>query len=228
MKTLVDVYLEDYPTQARKKNPNNNCVNGPCPSCGGDDRFIVWFDHDEYFCRQCGIKGNLIEYMIQFHNMTVAEACKYVDYKDGSLTFNKANKNQTTAKTVTATTQQPANYIKQAIYSGLPNDTLRLAIFESKHEAEIAYENAYGCITCIATEGASNTLDGAAMDLVRKAPYVFLCYNDTETGKVALTTWARQCIQAGKILDKDLFIAPILCAMSQEWVDKAVWANIKT
>lgn len=33
--------------------------HGPCPTCGGTDRFIVWRDRGNYWCRQCGLKGFL-------------------------------------------------------------------------------------------------------------------------------------------------------------------------
>jgi len=31
-------------------------ANGPCPKCGGTDRFIVWV-HGKYWCRQCKYSG---------------------------------------------------------------------------------------------------------------------------------------------------------------------------
>lgn len=30
---------------------------GPCPVCGGRDRFMVWRERKNYWCRQCGLKG---------------------------------------------------------------------------------------------------------------------------------------------------------------------------
>ena len=34
-----------------------------CPVCGGDDRFIIWTDSDRYWCRQCDLKGDAIQYL---------------------------------------------------------------------------------------------------------------------------------------------------------------------
>ncbi|MBU1194017.1 MAG: hypothetical protein KKE62_01710 [Proteobacteria bacterium] len=52
----------------------------PCPVCGGRDRFRVWInqgDTGRYWCRQCGITGDLLQYLIDFKNMTFFEACQY-------------------------------------------------------------------------------------------------------------------------------------------------------
>ena len=52
---------------------------GPCPSCGGRDRFRVWPNKSgggRYWCRQCGKQGDLIQYLRDFHGMTFAGACE--------------------------------------------------------------------------------------------------------------------------------------------------------
>ena len=51
---------------------------GPCPKCGGRDRFHVrWYNGREwFFCRQCHPKrGDAIEYLRWMHGMTYREAC---------------------------------------------------------------------------------------------------------------------------------------------------------
>jgi DNA primase len=50
---------------------------GPCPLCGGRDRFRVW-PHDErpgYWCRQCSKKGDGIQYLRDRDGLSFAEAC---------------------------------------------------------------------------------------------------------------------------------------------------------
>jgi len=41
--------------------------HGPCPSCGGSDRFHVWPQHrsgkERYWCRGCGVKGDGIDFV---------------------------------------------------------------------------------------------------------------------------------------------------------------------
>lgn len=58
--------------------------SSPCPGCGGHDRFIVWVDKDRYWCRQCQASGDLIQYFIDFGNLSYVEARavaeKKVDY----------------------------------------------------------------------------------------------------------------------------------------------------
>jgi DNA primase len=49
---------------------------GPCPACGGHDRFRVWPDRERpgYFCRQCGIKGDAVQYLRDVRGASFAEA----------------------------------------------------------------------------------------------------------------------------------------------------------
>jgi DNA primase len=50
---------------------------GPCPWCGGDDRFRVWPDADRpgYWCRQCGKHGDAIQFLRERHGLSYREAC---------------------------------------------------------------------------------------------------------------------------------------------------------
>lgn len=48
-----------------------------CPECGGRDRFVIKTDgRERYWCRQCGIKGDAIEYLMRFDGMTYREAAR--------------------------------------------------------------------------------------------------------------------------------------------------------
>lgn len=59
---------------------------GPCPGCGGRDRFRVWPDkpHDghsiappgRFWCRQCGANGDAIDYLRTFEGLSFAAACE--------------------------------------------------------------------------------------------------------------------------------------------------------
>lgn len=51
---------------------------GPCPQCGGEDRFVVWPDRPRggaYLCRGCGSQGDGIQFMREFMGMNYPEAC---------------------------------------------------------------------------------------------------------------------------------------------------------
>lgn len=58
---------------------------GPCPLCGGRDRFRIWPEkaHEghsiappgRYWCRQCGIQGDAIDYLRRVEGLPFGEAC---------------------------------------------------------------------------------------------------------------------------------------------------------
>ncbi|MEN6464522.1 MAG: CHC2 zinc finger domain-containing protein [Syntrophaceae bacterium] len=53
---------------------------GPCPGCGGNDRFHVWPDQKEgkgsYWCRGCSQGGDNIQFLIDFEGLSFKEACE--------------------------------------------------------------------------------------------------------------------------------------------------------
>lgn len=56
---------------------------GPCPCCGGEDRFHVWPAENEgrggYWCRQCGKTGDNIQFLRDFEGIGFKEACIELD-----------------------------------------------------------------------------------------------------------------------------------------------------
>lgn len=59
--------------------------HGPCPWCGGVDRFHVWPEQDggrgTYWCRSCGKGGDAIQFLRDCEGMTFKEACDYLNIK---------------------------------------------------------------------------------------------------------------------------------------------------
>jgi hypothetical protein len=54
---------------------------GPCPWCGGKDRFRCWPSQGEagkYWCRGCGRSGDAIQYLKDYRRMTYPEACQFL------------------------------------------------------------------------------------------------------------------------------------------------------
>ena len=56
---------------------------GPCPACGGRDRFHVWPDKCDskrservgiYWCRSCGKSGDIVQFLVDFDGMSYPEA----------------------------------------------------------------------------------------------------------------------------------------------------------
>lgn len=61
--------------------------HGPCVWCGGDDRFRVTAEH--FACRQCGRKGDVIEFVMQQQNVDFKMA---VSILEGNLSMNVGEK----------------------------------------------------------------------------------------------------------------------------------------
>ena len=49
-----------------------------CPSCGGNDRFIIWPTQGRYWCRQCKKSGDVIQFYRDFMGVDFHEACEKV------------------------------------------------------------------------------------------------------------------------------------------------------
>jgi DNA primase len=58
---------------------NGGEFSGPCPWCGGQDRFRVWPEEGpagRYWCRQCGKMGDAIQFLRDFKGLSFQEACQ--------------------------------------------------------------------------------------------------------------------------------------------------------
>lgn len=64
----------------KKANTNGGEYSSSCPACGGQDRFIIWPKEarknctGSYWCRNCGAKGDAIEFCVQFLGMSYQDA----------------------------------------------------------------------------------------------------------------------------------------------------------
>jgi len=56
---------------------------GPCPGCGGDDRFRIWPTQNNgegsFFCRGCDKAGDRVTFLMEFDGMSYPEACRALD-----------------------------------------------------------------------------------------------------------------------------------------------------
>ncbi len=77
MMTLLDLIRHDTILR-RVANIDGGEYAGPCPWCGGRDRFRVWphGDRPRYWCRQCGRKGDAIQYLRDREGLTFRQACE--------------------------------------------------------------------------------------------------------------------------------------------------------
>jgi hypothetical protein len=65
----------------RVGSTNGGEYAGPCPQCGGTDRFRVWPDHPDsdtgrFWCRQCEWSGDGIQYERDINGLSFPEACE--------------------------------------------------------------------------------------------------------------------------------------------------------
>lgn len=90
MVDLLELVRQDTGAEfARAASTRGGEHKGPCPACGGDDRFCVWpadTDHDakpRFWCRVCGISGDLADYLEIVRNMPHIDALKAAGVIDG-------------------------------------------------------------------------------------------------------------------------------------------------
>ncbi len=76
--TLLDLLNQDGASLKRVSGTHGGEYAGPCPSCGGTDRFHVWpeqGDGGRYWCRGCSKSGDAIQYLKDFRGLPYLEAC---------------------------------------------------------------------------------------------------------------------------------------------------------
>lgn len=67
--------LERQLTRGPVSKKSSHEFSSSCPACGGRNRFVIRTDgRERFFCRQCGCKGDAIEYLMKFDGMTFKEA----------------------------------------------------------------------------------------------------------------------------------------------------------
>lgn len=77
MQTVMDAYTSRG-LELKAKTENEKC--GPCPVCGGKDRFVIFVRQNNgagsWYCRCCDKGGDLIEFYRHCDGMGYREACK--------------------------------------------------------------------------------------------------------------------------------------------------------
>jgi len=76
-------FLSDGCTFKRASAGDSPEWHGPCPWCGGRDRFAVWPVHPKgkggrYLCRRCDRRGDGIDFLRERHGMSYSEACRFL------------------------------------------------------------------------------------------------------------------------------------------------------
>ena len=76
---LLDIAQKNGLTFKRAGGLHGGEYHGPCPVCGGTDRFHLWpeqGDHGTFWCRSCQLAGDAIEYLIKIEGLSFPAACK--------------------------------------------------------------------------------------------------------------------------------------------------------
>lgn len=81
IKTLIErrasISFSSRPTNHFKYGKE---YHGPCPFCGGTDRFAVWPEAGRYSClRGCGKYGDAIQFLRDYDDLSYHEACAELD-----------------------------------------------------------------------------------------------------------------------------------------------------
>ena len=80
--TLLELLARDTELRCVGINHKRHSAEyaGPCPFCGGTDRFRVWpeAERPHYWCRQCKASGDAIEYLRAHDKMRFYQACRFL------------------------------------------------------------------------------------------------------------------------------------------------------
>lgn len=71
-------WVEQGTTLKKVANTSGSEYAGPCPWCGGKDRFRAWLKEGRYWCRQCNRKGDAIQFLMDFCGLNFRDACRAV------------------------------------------------------------------------------------------------------------------------------------------------------
>lgn len=74
---ILELIEKDGFKFAKMASTNNGEYKGPCPWCGGTNRFTIWphLNEGRYICRQCERLGDAIQYLRDYHDMSYLLAC---------------------------------------------------------------------------------------------------------------------------------------------------------
>jgi len=100
---------------------------GPCPGCGGDDRFRLWPEQNSgqgsFFCRGCGKAGDRVSFLMAFDRMSYPEACASLNIKLENQKYKtprvpgqkeRQNKKPTPQKATTRKNATPDLWVEKA------------------------------------------------------------------------------------------------------------------
>lgn len=70
-----------FPLLGSKQKGGSAEFCGPCPKCGGDDRFITWPDQGRFWCRVCNWSGDETQFLHDTEGLSYIQACERLGIK---------------------------------------------------------------------------------------------------------------------------------------------------
>jgi hypothetical protein len=92
MPALLDLLSQDGIRMHRIASTHGGEYAGPCPICGGRDRFRCWPEEGEggkYWCRGCEIGGDCIQYLRDVRKLSYQDACSFLGRDTTSIDRDK-------------------------------------------------------------------------------------------------------------------------------------------
>ncbi len=86
---LLEIIEELSLEPKRTSSSHGGEYHCPCPSCGGEDRFMFWPSRNRYWCRQCDRKGDSIQFCRDFMGMDYRSACLKVGVEPKTSNFSQ-------------------------------------------------------------------------------------------------------------------------------------------
>ena len=92
---ILELISSDGLTFKRVAATHGGEYAGPCPFCGGNDRFLIWPEHKggRYWCRACGKTGDAVQYVRDTRNLSFFEALEFLGIEKPR--FKKTRQKQT-------------------------------------------------------------------------------------------------------------------------------------
>jgi len=91
MAGLLNLIQGDGFTLIRQAATGGGEWAGPCPFCGGKDRFRVWPESGRFWCRGCGKTGDEIQYLRESRGLSFRDACNFIGHNP-YVKFNKTRR----------------------------------------------------------------------------------------------------------------------------------------
>ncbi len=73
---ILDLLFQSGISVRRVASTHGGEWAGPCPWCGGRDRFRIWPERGRYWCRGCERSGDAIQFLRDLEGLSFREACQ--------------------------------------------------------------------------------------------------------------------------------------------------------